>query len=139
MLRSLAKLVLLGALISASTAPALAQQPAASQAPPPSSALTTQFTTFLTDILAGHVPATGISDKMQSALTPDVISAIDSNLAPLGTFQKLQYVSQDSAEGYQRYHYIAVFNKGTQPHLLPLLFVLDSSGNIAGFFKDQGQ
>jgi len=135
MLRSLAKLVLAGALISASTTAALAQQPTASQTAPPSSALTTQITTFFTGILAGHLPATGLTDKMKSAFTPDLISEIDAMFAPLGTFQKLQFVSQDSIQGYQRYHYVAVFDKGTQP----LLFVLDSSGNIAGFFKDQNQ
>ncbi len=72
---------------------------------------------------------------MKAGFTPDLISQVNALFAPLGAFKSLQFVSQDSAQGFQRYHYIAVFDKGTRP----LLFVLDSSGNIAGFFKDQPQ
>lgn len=111
-----------------------ADQPAASQTAP-DSALTARFAAFLTGVLAGHLPATGVSDKMKAAFTPDLLSQVDTLFAPLGGFKSLQFVSQDSAQGFQRYHYIAVFDRGTQP----LLFVLDSSGNIAGFFKDQSQ
>ena len=109
-----------------------ADQPAASQTAP-DSALTARFAAFLTGVLAGHLPATGVSDQMKAAFTPDLVSQVDTLFASLGTFKSLQFVSQDSAQGFQRYHYIAAFDKGTQP----LLFVLDSSGNIAGFFKDQ--
>lgn len=111
-----------------------ADQPAASQTAP-DSALTARFAAFLTGVLAGHLPATGVSDKMKAAFTPDLITQVDALFAPLGAFKSLQFVSQDGAQGFQRYHYIGVFDKGTQP----LLFVLDSSGNIAGFFKDQSQ
>ena len=110
---------------------AAADPPAASQAVLPDSALTARFTTFLTDVLAGHLPATGVSDAVKSGFTPDLLAQVDSSFAALGVFQNLQYVSQDTMQGYQRYHYVAVFDKGTQP----LLFVLDSNGDIAGFFK----
>ncbi len=110
-----------------------ADQPSAVQPAAPSTALTARFTAFLTDVLAGHLPATGLSDAMKAGFTPQLISQVDGSFTPLGSFQKLQFVRQDTLDGYQRYHYVAVFDKGSQP----LLFVLDSSGNIAGFFKDQ--
>ncbi len=83
-------------------------------------------------MLAGRVPATGLTDAMKSGLTPQMLSQIDSSFAPLGAFQRLQFVRQDTIEGYQRYHYAAIFARGTQP----LMFVLDAGGNLAGFFKD---
>jgi hypothetical protein len=98
----------------------------------PSPALTARFTGFLTDVLAGRLPATGVSDAVRSGFTQQLFAQVDGMFAPLGAFQKLQYVSQDTVEGYQRYHYVAVFAKGTQP----LLFVLDAKGDIAGFFKE---
>lgn len=138
LLRNLAILpvLLVAALFPARSA--AADQPAtpATAAPAaPSSALTARFTAFLTDILAGRMPGTGLTDAMKTGLTPQLLSQIDSAFASLGTFQSLQFVRQDMLQGYQRYHYVAVFSKGSQP----LLFVLDSSGNIAGFFRDQAQ
>jgi hypothetical protein len=112
-----------------------AAQPAPAPAASPDAALTARFSTFLTDVLAGSLPSTGISDAMKTAFTPSVVSQVQGLFGPLGSFQKLQYVREDAAQGYQRYHYTAVFEKGTAP----LIFILDSSGNIAGFFKDQGQ
>lgn len=109
-----------------------APAPAASA---PAAALTARFADFLTDVLAGKLPATGISERMKTAFSPDLISQIDSNLAPLGTFQKLEFVGQDSQQGFTRYHYTAVFLKGAQP----FMFVLNSNSDIAGFFKDEGQ
>lgn len=104
--------------------------PAASAA---ESTMTARFTEFLTDVIAGKLPATGLSQMMKTKFTPDLVAQVDKNLAPLGAFQSLKYVRQDSAQGYQQYHYVASFANGT----LPLLFVVDSDGNIAGFFKDQ--
>ena len=97
------------------------------------SAMTARFTEFLTDVIAGKLPPTGISEMMKTKFTPDLVAQVDKNLAPLGAFQGIKFVRQDSAQGYQQYHYVATFAKGT----LPLLFVVDSDGNIAGFFKDQ--
>ncbi len=114
------------ALAQASPSPA----PAASAA---DSATTARFTEFLTNVIAGKLPSTGLSQTMKTKFTPDLVKQVDANLAPLGAFQSLKYVRHDSAQGYQQYHYIATFAKGT----LPLLFVVDSDGNIAGFFKDQ--
>lgn len=114
-----------------------ADQPAAaaSAAPvgPPDAALTARFSAFLSDVLAGRLPPSGVSDRMKAAFTPDMLAEVDTLFAPLGTFQTLQFAREDTVQGFQRYHYIAVFDKGTQA----LMFVLDSNGNIAGFFKDQ--
>lgn len=124
-----------------SPAPA-AQSPAApaAQSPAPTgaapdAALTARFSNFLTTILAGKVPATGVSDKIKTGLTPQLLTTIDGALAPLGAFQSLQFVRQNTVQGFQVYHYNAVFAKGNQP----MVFVLDSDSNIAGFFKDQPQ
>jgi hypothetical protein len=128
----LATLLFAAGLTVPAFSPALADQ-SANQTSAPPSALSAQFTAFLTDVLAGRLPASGISDQMKSALTPAVIAQVGGSFAPLGKFQKLQFVRQDTVQGYQRYHYVAVFDKGTQG----LMFVVDSNGNIAGFFKDQ--
>ena len=107
--------------------------PSAAPAATPDAALTARFTAFFADILASRVPATGLSAAMKAALTPDAVSAVAASFAPFGTFTRLQYAGQDSRAGYERYRYTAIFDKGSQG----LLFVLDSDGNIAGFFKSQ--
>lgn len=103
--------------------------------PAPDAALTSRFATFLTDVLGGSLPATGVTKEMTAAFTPEIIEQVQSNLSPLGAFKQLQFVREDDVQGYQRYHYNAVFAKGNQP----LMFVVDSNGNIAGFFSDQSQ
>lgn len=114
--------------------PAAAQEPPATAqpAPPPNSALTARFTSFFKNVLAGHTPSSGVTDQVKQGLTPDLLAQIDGTFASLGKFKKLQFVRQDSGQGYQRYHYTAMFDNGTQD----VLFVLDSNGLIAGFFKD---
>jgi hypothetical protein len=129
-MKTLAHLAILIAVMLPATA--LAQSPPPSAPAAPDAALTARLSAFLTDVLAGHLPATGVSDKMKAAFTPDVIAKVDAELSPLGAFQTLKFVSQDTAQGFKRYHYNAVFAKGEQP----LLFVLDDAGNIAGFFSD---
>ena len=86
-------------------------------------------------VLAGQLSATGITDAMKTAFTPTIIDQVRTNFAPLGNFQRLQFTHEDGAAGFTRFHYIAIFDKGTQP----VIFVLDSNQNIAGFFVDQGQ
>jgi Protein of unknown function (DUF3887) len=134
-MRVLAKLTIVAILAGLALPQAAGAQATPAPTVTPDSALTARFSTFLTDVLAGRLPPAGISDAMKTALTPNMLAQIDAMLAPLGTFQKLQFVREDAVQGYQRYHYVAVFDKGTQP----LMFVLDSNGNIAGFFKDQSQ
>ena len=100
---------------------------------PEDPAKTAQFQAFFTTVLAGHVPTQGVTPQMESGFAPALVAQIDDNLAPFGKFQKLQYVSEDSIQGYDRYHYTAIFDKGSRN----FLFVLDSTGNIAGFFRDE--
>ncbi len=134
-LRNLAILSVLLVAVLVPARSAVADQPATAQTASPSSALTGRFTGFLTDVLAGRVPATGLTDAMKSGLTPQMLSQIDGTFTSLGDFQRLQFVRQDTIEGYQRYHYVAIFAKGSQQ----LMFVLDAAGNVAGFFKDPAQ
>jgi len=109
--------------------------PPASPGPAPDAALTARFSAFFADLLAHRVPSTPMIPQMKSSLTPSAIAQLDQSFASLGAFKDLTYVSHDAVEGYQRYHYRGNFANGTQP----LMFVVDSSGAIAGFFKDQAQ
>ena len=93
-------------------------------------ALTQRFTRFVTSVLAGTVDTTGLSAAMASGLTPDAVKQLAAYFTKDGTFVKLKYLSQDTVEGYRRYHYTAVFSGGSQP----MLFVLDSNNDLAGFF-----
>lgn len=104
-------------------------------APTADPALTARFASFMSGILAGEFPASGVTDKMKAAFTPSAIDQVKTAFSPLGNFQKLEFTREDSVTGYTRFHYIAIFDKGTQP----VIFVLDSNQNIAGFFADQGQ
>ena len=106
---------------------------AASPGPPPDPALTNRFNTFLQDILARRVPTTTMIPQLRSSLTPTAISQLAQSFASLGSFKDLTYLSHDTLQGYQRYHYRANFTNGSQP----LMFVVDSAGAMAGFFKDQ--
>lgn len=98
-------------------------------AAPPLAALTAAFSAFLSDVLAGRLPAGNLTPQMTAALTPADLSEIDSEFTPLGAFARLQFVRQDSLQGYRRYHYTAIFEKGQ----MGLMFVTDSTGAIAGF------
>ena len=122
--------------------PALAQPapptgqaaPQAPESPPaPDSALTGRFTGFFTTVLAGHVPGGGISAEVRQGLTQQLLGQIDAAFAALGKFRELQFVRADTMAQYQRYHYLAVFEKGSQG----VMFVLDSNNTIVGFFEDQ--
>jgi hypothetical protein len=130
--------MLLGLTLSAIT-PALAQpapppaQPATEPAPAPDSATTARFTTFFTQVLGGHVPSGNISPQMRSGFTSQLLAQIDGAFAGLGKFRQLQFVRADTMQQYHRYHYAAVFEQGSQG----VMFVVDSSGAIVGFFQDQ--
>ncbi len=138
MLSKLAVAALLcGFMLPAAPAPAQpappAAQPATESAPPPSSATTARFTTFFTQVLAGHVPSGNISPRMREGFTSQLLAQIDGAFAGLGKFRQLQFVRADTMQQYQRYHYLAVFEQGSQG----VMFVLDSGGTIVGFFQDQ--
>ncbi len=107
--------------------------PASESAPPPDAALTGRFTGFFTTVLAGHVPGSGISPEMRQGFTQQLLGQIDTAFAGLGKFRQLQFVRADTMAQYQRYHYLAVFEKGSQG----VMFVLDSNKTIVGFFEDQ--
>jgi hypothetical protein len=108
---------------------AITAAPAAAQSAP-SAAVTQVFTRFLSDVLSGHTPP-HISSTMQSQ-SSQLITGVKDTLGTLGTFHRLDYVRQESMQGYRRYHYRAVFDKGTRG----LAFVTDANGTIVGFFED---
>jgi hypothetical protein len=110
-------------------------QPMPKEAGPASSSLTAAFSGFFTDVLAGRVPSASMSATMRSGLTPSMMSRIRGSFASLGAFVGLHFVKHDTTQGYQGYHYRAVFQNGSQP----IVFVTDSSGTIVGFFQDQPQ
>jgi len=124
--------------VTLSAAPALAQpapptaEPASNSAPAPSSAMTARFTTFFTQVVAGHVPSVSMSSQMRAGFTQQLLGQIDAAFAGLGKFRALQFVSADTMQQYTRYHYRATFEQGSQG----IMFVLDSTGSIVGFFQD---
>lgn len=93
-------------------------------------AKTRRFTAFLQAVLARKVPH-DMDGAMRSAFTPDRAAQIAASFAHLGAFEHLQFVTQDTAQGYRRYFYRAIFKNGSKA----LLFVLDAKGKIAGFFQ----
>jgi hypothetical protein len=113
--------------------PAPTAEPAVQSAPAPSSKQTAEFTNFFTQVLAGHVPSANMSPQMRAGFTSQLLGQIDGAFAGLGKFRELQFVSADTMQQYARYHYRAVFEQGSQG----IMFVLDSSGSIVGFFQDQ--
>jgi len=96
------------------------------------SAKTARFAAFFSDILADRVPDQNLTDKMTAALTPARVSEICALYTHFGKFQHLQFLGTDSLQGYDRYHYAAIFAGGKQA----VLFVLDSQSKIAGFFNE---
>ncbi|MBV8344490.1 MAG: hypothetical protein JO190_05780 [Candidatus Eremiobacteraeota bacterium] len=137
MLSKFAAAVLAALALTAAPAPAQpappAQPPAAEPAPAPDGATTARFTTFFTQVLGGHVPGGNISPRMKTGFTSTVLSQIDGAFAGYGKFRQLQFVRADTMQEYHRYHYLAVFERGSQG----VMFVVDSSGTIVGFFQDQ--
>jgi hypothetical protein len=113
--------------------PAAPPPPASMSEPPPDSALGARFNSFFGQVIAGHVPRGNVSPQVQTSLTAQLLARIDSAFAGFGPFRRLQYVSHDNMEGYERYHFLAVFEKGSQG----FMFIVDSNGTIAGFFEDQ--
>ncbi|MFY9720545.1 MAG: hypothetical protein WAK16_12980 [Candidatus Cybelea sp.] len=108
-------------------------EPPAKPAGAPAPALTATFTRFVAELLGGETPSERMTAAMKSGLTPTLLSQIRNSFASYGEFQRLHFVSHDTMQTYQRYHYIALFENGKQP----LLFVTDSTGAIAGFSKDE--
>jgi hypothetical protein len=96
----------------------------------PAGAPTATFTTFMTDVIAGRIPP-DISENMNSHA--EGLSQARQAFTKLGTFKRLQLVREESMQGYYRYHYTAIFQKGS----LHIVFVTDSDGTIVGFFPDQ--
>jgi hypothetical protein len=99
---------------------------------PEDPAKTVRFEAFFRDILADRVPDQNLSDQMNLALTPTRVSEICAFYTRLGKFQHLQFLGTDKVQGYDRYHYAAIFAGGKQA----VMFVLDSQGKLSGFFNE---
>ena len=96
-------------------------------APLPIDLPTTQFSTFMTDVLAGRIPS-GLSHDTRDALTPAFVSQLDVMFARLGAFHMLQFIGRGAEGKNQRFLYAAVFDKGTQA----LMFYTNTAGEITG-------
>lgn len=81
------------------------------------------------------MPSGNLSPKLKSGLTPQLFAQLRNSVSSYGTFRRLEFVSQDSVQEYQRYRYTAVFDNGSQG----FMFVTDSSGDIVGFFEGPSQ
>ncbi|HEV3090929.1 MAG TPA: hypothetical protein VGX91_05730 [Candidatus Cybelea sp.] len=123
--------LLAGTGMTALPSPALAAPLLLAQSAP-SAATTASFAAFVNDVMAGRVPS-NISDTMKAQSAG--LGQAKTALAQFGTFKRLDYVREDTMQGYHRYHYTAVFTKGS----LGVIFVTDTNGTIDGFFQDQPQ
>ena len=94
-------------------------------------AKTAMFTTFTRDLLKGRVDGANIDIAMKAALTPTEVAHIQARFAQDGTFIGLRFLGDDKIEVFRRYHYAGQFSV----HTVPLIFVLDGNGKIAGFFN----
>ncbi|HEY3674434.1 MAG TPA: hypothetical protein VGK84_00420 [Candidatus Tumulicola sp.] len=103
-----------------------------SPAPTPDLALVQQFETFFNDVLAGQPPTQNLTSQMRTSMTPAALAPVEQYYASLGTLSQFQYLFEDRINGYRRYHFLATFSNGSQK----IMFVLDSSGDIAGFFDE---
>jgi hypothetical protein len=114
--------------------PAASVAPSASAAPLPSpdAALTQRLAGFFQDMIAGKPPTQNLTSIMQAAMTPSALAPVKQFFAGLGTFEQLQFISHDQLGGYQRYHFLATFSSGSQK----VMFVLDPTGALAGFFNE---
>jgi hypothetical protein len=112
-----------------------AQSGSTTSSVPPSGAVTSRFTTFLSQILSGKTPSGNVSEKLRTGLTPQLVAQLRGSVASFGTFRRLEFVSRDTIQNYDRYRYTAVFDNGKQG----FLFVTDSSGQLVGFFEGPSQ
>jgi len=101
--------------------------------PPPAgpedSAVTAKLRTLLNGLQRGTVDPATLTDAMKAALTPQALSGMSAQFAPLGALQSLTFRGKDSGRGYSSYHYSAVFASG---ETVPLTISLDKDGKIAG-------
>jgi hypothetical protein len=95
-------------------------------------ALVAEFDAFFNEIIAGRPPTGNIAPVMQAAMTPAAMIPVQQYFSSLGTFQRLQFVSHDTAGNFERYHFLATFTNGSQK----VMFVTDRSGALAGFFNE---
>lgn len=102
---------------------------------PPSGAVTARFSTFLSQVLSGKTPSGNVSDKLKTGLTPQLVAQLRGSLSSYGTFRRLEFLSRDTIQNYDRYRYVAIFDNGKQG----FLFVTDSSGQLVGFFEGPSQ
>jgi hypothetical protein len=112
-----------------------AATPAPSAAPvaaPIDPALVTEFSTFFGDVIAGRPPTGNLAPVMRVAMTPAALLPVQQYFSSLGTFERLQFVSRDTAGNFERYHFLATFSNGSQK----VMFVTDRSGALAGFFNE---
>jgi CubicO group peptidase (beta-lactamase class C family) len=114
------KAALAGAAVT-TAAPGIPDDPVASAA----------LRTFVAGIQRGTVDPATLNDAMKAALTPQSVSAVGAQLAPLGSLQSLTLRRKEQAEGLTSFHYAAAFAGG---QTLALTIALDKDGKIAGFF-----
>jgi hypothetical protein len=112
-----------------------AQGASATSSVPPSGAVTARFSTFLSQVLSGKTPSGNVSEKLKTGLTPQLVAQLRGSVASYGTFRRLEFLSRDTIQNYDRYRYVAVFDSGKQG----FLFVTDSSGQLVGFFEGPSQ
>jgi hypothetical protein len=105
----------------ATTSPASAQSAGAD--------ITARAKEWLHRLQTGNIDRSQLEEKMNAALTPDVVKQISGKFAPLGDPQSFTPLGQQSVTGdMTAYVYRVVFKSTT----LNEVFILDKDGKIAG-------
>ncbi len=94
-------------------------------------AVAPKLRTFIAALQTGTVDRATLTDSLNAAYTPEVLTLIKAQFAPFGELQTLTLRDTVLTEGYHVYHYTAVFSSGRS---LLLNFALDEKdGKIGGF------
>ncbi len=94
-------------------------------------AVAPKLRTFIAALQTGTVDRATLTDSLNAAYTPEVLTLIKAQFAPFGELQTLTLRDTVLTEGYHVYHYTAVFSSGRS---LLLNFALDEKdAKIGGF------
>lgn len=91
-------------------------------------AVTVKAKRYLADAQSGTIDRSLLSERMNTALTPDVVAAVAARLGPLGTPSSFEFVSRKSMGPYEQFVYKLTWPTGTFNEI----FVYDGFGKIAG-------
>lgn len=85
--------------------------------------------------ISGNVDRSQLDDRMNKAMTPQVLSAAADQFKPLGAPQSWVYRGKKLVDGYMTYEYLVTFGSGVK---LNVTMSLNRDGKISGYFAAPG-